>query len=64
MCKLLCHVSTEIKTFLLFVIAIAKAVAEWRTKKEAGTLNIEETADENIYSTMKVNNANKKLKCM
>ena len=53
---------TEILTFLLFVTAIAKVVAEWRAKKEAGTLNIEETADENIYASSKVKNDSKKLK--
>ncbi len=31
--------------------AVAKAVAEWVAKKEAGTLNLDKKQEENIYIT-------------
>nr|CAG4650325.1 EOG090X09UC [Sida crystallina] len=33
--------------------AIAKAVAEWRSMKEAGTLTVDENEDDNIYTSSK-----------
>lgn len=36
------------------LLAVAKAVAEWQAKKEAGLLELDKNYEENIYTTRKL----------
>jgi len=39
---------------LILFLAIAKAVAEWRAKKDSGELDLDKNQEENIYLTRQI----------